>query len=98
MTRNGQSAEQAVFGRCVRSTELSNIDDGDDVLVPVLGAHCLAWRDSQIRAAAKLHILKGDACDKFRRAMLRKAPIALGDLCLGSRIYFWVPAVNRCGM
>ena len=84
-----------MFGRSLRFTELSNVDDGDEVLVSVLGAHGPAWRASQIRTAAKLHLLQGGACDKVRRAMLRKAPVVLGGLCPGSRIYFWVPAVSR---
>ena len=95
MTRNGLTAEQAVFGRSLRFTELSNVDDGDDVLVSVLGAHGPAWRASQIRTAAKLHLLQGDACGKIRRAMLRKAPVVQGELSPSSRIYFWFPAVNR---
>ena len=49
----------------------------------------------QIRTTAKLHLLQGGACDKVRMAVLRKAPVVLGDLCPGSRIYFWVPAVNK---
>ena len=95
MTRNGLTAEQAVFGRSLRFTELSAVDDGDDVLVSVLGAHGPAWRASQIRTAAKLHLLQGDASDKVRRAMLRKAPVAMGELCPGSQIYFWTPVINR---
>jgi len=95
MTRNGLTAEQAVFGRSLRFTELSNVDDGDDVLVSVLGAHGPAWEASQIRTAAKLHLLRGDVCDKIRRAMLKKAPLVLGELSPGSRIYFWVPAINK---
>ena len=74
MTRNGLTADQAVFGRSLRFTELSTVDDGDDVLVSVLGTNGPAWRASQIRTAAKMHLLQGDASDKVRRAMLRKAP------------------------
>ena len=44
MTRNGLTAEQAVFGRSLRFMELSTVDHGDDVLVCVLGAHGAAWR------------------------------------------------------
>ena len=95
MTRNGLTAEQAVFGRGQRFTELSTVDDGDEVLVSALGAQGLAWRASQIRAAAKLHLLQGDSSDKVRRAMLRPAPVVLGELCPGSRIYFWTPVINR---
>ena len=87
MTRNGLTAEQAVFGRSLRFTELSTVDDGDDVLVSVLGASGPAWRASQIRTAAKLHLLQGDASDKVRRAMLRKAPVVMGELCPGSVSY-----------
>lgn len=95
MTRNRQSAEQAVFRRSLRFTELSNTDadDGEEVLVSVLGTHGPAWRASHIRTAAKLHLLQCDACHKVRRAMLRKAPIALGDLCPDSRIYLF----GTCG-
>ena len=96
MTRNGLTAEQAVFGRSLRFTEMNTTDDcDDDILVGVLGAQGPAWRAQQIRSAAKLHLLRGDASEKVRRAMLRKAPLALGDLCPGSRIYFWVPIVGR---
>ena len=59
MMRNGLTAEQAVFGRNLRFTELSNVDDGDEVLVSILGAYGPAWRASQIRTAAKLHLLRG---------------------------------------
>ena len=38
---------------------------------------------------------QGDASDKVRRAMLRKAPVVLGELCPGSRVYFWAPTLNR---
>ena len=70
MTRNGLTAEQAVFGRSLRFTELGTVDDGDEVLVSVLGPYGPAWRAAQIRTAAKMHLLQGDASDKVRRAML----------------------------
>lgn len=95
MTRNGSTAEEAVIGRSLRFTELSTVDDGDVVLVAVLRAHGPAWRASQIRAAAILHVLQSDASDNVRRAMLRKAPVVLGELCPGSRVYFWTPVINR---
>ena len=87
MTRNGMTPEQAVFGRSLRFTELSNIYD-DQVLMSVLGNHGLAWKASQIRTAAKVMLLSNDALDKVRRAMLRQAPIVIGDVTPDSRVYF----------
>ena len=52
MSRNGLTAEQAVFGRSLRFTELSTVDDGVEVWVSVLGAYGPAWRASQIRTTA----------------------------------------------
>ena len=42
-----------------------------------------------------MHLLQGDVSDKVRRAMLRKAPVVLGELCPGSRVYFWAPSIGR---
>ena len=95
MTRHGLTAEQAVFGRSLRFTEMGTVDDGDEVLVSVLGSYGPAWRAAQIRTAAKMYLVQGDASDKVRRAMLRKAPVVLGELCPGSRVYFWAPSINR---
>eukprot|EP00959_Pyramimonas_sp_CCMP1952_P089044 1863138-Pyramimonas_sp.AAC.1 len=36
-------------------------------------------------------LLERDAADKVRRALLRQAPTVVGDLCPGSRVYFWAP-------
>ena len=47
------------------------------------------------RTAAKMHLLQGDASDKVRRAMLRKEPVVMGELCPGRRVYFWKPVINR---
>ena len=43
----------------------------------------------------KMDVLQGDASDKVRRARLRKAPVVIGELCPGSRVYFWSPSLNR---
>ena len=94
MSRHGLTAEQAVFGRSPRFTELSTEDDGDDVLVSVLGANGPTWRASQIRTVAKMHLLQGDASDMVRRAILCKAPVAMGELCPGSRAYFCTCVIN----
>ena len=94
MTRNGMTPEQAVFGRSLRFTELSNTDD-DQVLMSVLGNHGLAWKASQIRTAAKVMLLSNDALDKVRRAMLRQALTVIGDVTPGSRVYFWSPNPMR---
>ena len=88
LTRNGLTAEQAVFGRSLRFTEQNTTDDTEDILVGVLGNSGPAWRAQQIRSAAKLHLIRGDATEKIRKAMLRKAPLALGELCPGTRGLF----------
>ena len=88
MSRNGMTPEQAVFGRSLKFTELSNTDD-DEVMMSVLGSHGLAWKASQIRTAAKVMLLRNDALDKVRRAMLRQAPTVIGEVLPGSRVYFW---------
>ena len=84
-----------MFGRSLRFTELGTVDDGDEVLVSVLGSYGPAWRAAQIRTAAKMHLLQGDASDKVRRAMLRKAPVVLGELCPRCRVYFGAPTLKR---
>ena len=55
MTRNGPTPEQAVFGRSLKFTELSETDD--DQVMNVLGSHGMAWKASQIRTAAKIQLL-----------------------------------------
>ena len=55
----------------------------------------LAWKASQIRTAAKVMLLRNDAMDKVRRAMLRQAPTVIGDVTPGSRIYCWSPNPMR---
>ena len=94
MTRTGMTPEQSVFGRSKRFTELSNTDD-DQVLMNVLGNHGMAWKTSQIRTAAKVMLLRNDAMDKVRRAMLRQASTVIGEVMPGSRVYFWSPNPMR---
>ena len=88
MTRNGMTPEQAVFGRSLKFTEVTNRDD-DEILMGVLGSHGLAWKASQIRTAAKIMLLERDVTEKVRRAMLRQAPTVIGEVCPGTRVYFW---------
>ena len=82
--------EQAVFGRSLNCTEVTNRDD-DETFMGVLGRHGVAWKASQIRTAAKIALLERDVSEKVRRAMLRQAPLVVGELCAGSRVYFWSP-------
>ena len=84
------SPEQGVFGKSLRWTEFGTNDD-DECPLAALGADGEAWKTSQIRAAAKMALLSRDASDKLRRAMLRRAPAALGELTAGMRVYFYSP-------
>ena len=88
MSRSDMTPEQAVFGRSLKFTEVANRDD-DEVLMGVLGNHGLAWKASQIRTAAKILLLERDVTEKIRRAMLRQAPTVIGEVCPGTRVYFW---------
>ena len=83
-----QTPEQAVFGRSLKFTEVTNRDD-DEVMMGVLGRHGFAWKASQVRTAAKMALLERDVTVKVRRAMLRQAPTVIGDVCPGTRVYFW---------
>ena len=88
ITRNGITAEQAVFGRSLKFTESANRDD-DEVLMGVLSHDGVAWKAQQIRTAAKMMLLQRDAMEKVRRAMLHQAPPVIADLMPGTRVYFW---------
>ena len=90
LTRHGLTPEQGVFGRSLRWTDLCNADD-EECPLAALGADGEAWKSSQIRAAAKMHLLSRDMSDKVRRAMMRRAPRVLGELIPGTRVYFWSP-------
>ena len=90
ITRNGITAEQAVFGRKLRLGESCNTDD-DHVLMSVLGSDGPAWLDAQMRTAARIAMLSRDCSEKVRRAMLRRAPEVVDQLCPGTRVYFWSP-------
>ena len=68
MSRNGITPEQAVFGRSLKLTELSNTDD-DQILVSVPESHGLAFKASWIRTAANIKLLQRDVMDKLRRAI-----------------------------
>ena len=39
--------------------------------------------------AAKIILLQRDVTEKIRRVMLRQAPTIIGDVCPGTRVYFW---------
>ena len=73
ITRNGITAEQAVFGRKLRWAESCNTDD-DHILMSVLGSDGPAWLDAQMRTSARIVMLQRDCSEKVRRAMLRRAP------------------------
>ena len=90
MTRNGMTAEQAVFGRCLKWFPSDNQDD-DQVMLAALGSDGEAWLQAQMRATARIALISKDASDKARQAMMRKAPAVVGDIPPGSRVYFWHP-------
>ena len=94
-TRNNMTPEEAVFGRSLKFTEVVNRDDAD-ILMGVRGRHGMAWKASQIRTVAKIMLLERDVTKRVRRAMLRKAPTIMGEVCPGARIYFW-SASPTCG-
>ena len=79
-----------MFGRSLRWTESANADE-DEYLLAALGSDGAAWKASQMRSAARIALLERDACDKVRRAMMRQAPTVIGEICPGTRIYFWSP-------
>jgi len=90
MTRNGMTPEQAVFGKSLRWFNAATQDDNDTMLA-ALGSDGEAWLAAQIRATARIALISGDACQKVRQAMMRRAPMVVGDLPPGSRVYFWQP-------
>ena len=66
--------------------------DDDDPGVAVLGQKDgEAWFATQARAAARMAIVSADASDELKRAAVRRAPTATGDLCTGTRVYFYSP-------
>ena len=79
LTRNGITAEQAVFGRALRWSETANADD-DEIMMSVLGNDGPAWLEAQMRAAARIAMISRDASEKIRRAMMRRAPVPSEEL------------------
>ena len=73
--------------RSLRWTEAASKDD-DDIMLAALGSDGEAWKSAQIRSAARIALLSRDASDKVRRAMMRKAPLAVGDILPGTQVYF----------
>ena len=82
--------EQAVCGASLRWAESLN-RDADEFPMSALGCDGEAWRSAQMRASAGMAMLARDASDKLPRAMMRKAPKIIGDVCPGTRVYFWGP-------
>lgn len=90
MTRNGITFELPAFGRVLRWPGTTNTDDDHHVLA-VHGSDAGTWEPNHMRAAAKIALRSKDACDKVRRAMLRKAPKVVEELCPRTCVYFWAP-------
>ena len=91
LTRNGLTPEQAVFGRALRWPGVAGTADEDELPLASLGTEGEVWLAAQIRAAARMALLSRDASDKVRRAVLRRAPAAVGELVHGTRVFFWSP-------
>jgi hypothetical protein len=96
-TRNGLSLEQAVFGRALRWPAVAGTVDENEIPLAYLRIDGGAWLPGQTRTAVHRAVLFWDASNKVRQAVLRRAPVAVGDLSPDTRAYFWNPHPMKGG-
>ena len=90
LTRNGMHRSKAYSAGACAGPSLAQTTTKIPPLA-ALGADGETWKTSHSRAAAKLALLSREAPEKIRRAMIRRAPAALGKLTAGMSVYFYSP-------
>jgi hypothetical protein len=96
VTRNGFTANQAVFGHEPRDPTDPHADD-DETNITALQAGGEVGRAAAMRHTAKMALLKLSVTDKLRRAMTRGPPskTTQHEFLPGTRIYFWEPHPSK---
>ena len=91
ITRDGYTPNQRVFGVECRWPSLT-----DESVAPSfaegLSIDSEVSRAHNMRATARLALIREDVREKVRRAMLRKPAVSEGPFMAGTRVYFWVPS------
>ena len=82
--------EQAVFGRSLNFSEVTNRDD-DETFMGILGRHGVAWKASQIRTAAKIALLERDVSEKHAKGNVTASPTGGGRAVCGITGLFLKP-------
>ena len=91
ITRDGYTPNQRVFGVECRWPSLT-----DESVAPSfaegLSIDSEVSRAHNMRATARLALIRQDVREKVRRAILRKPAVSEGPFMAGTRVYFWVPS------
>ncbi|CAE7891118.1 TY1B-ER1, partial [Symbiodinium necroappetens] len=96
VSRSGHSAQLLAFGRQACFPDLLEEDIWSSAsLGHALSIDSEVARMSEMRAAAKVALLRGDIRDKIKRA-LRRAPAGERRAFVpGELVYFWAPKMNK---
>ena len=84
--RHGYTPEQAVFGRALRWPPSLALDDDDQIPWSALTPSAEQARANRMRETARLALVRLDAKNKLRRAVLRKPPPRLQAVMPGTRV------------
>ena len=95
VSRRGHSAHQLVFGRQCYMPELLDEETwGAAAVGQALSLEGEVARQSELRAAAKMALLRSDIHEKLKAALRRAPGGQVREFAPGEMVYFWSPAAD----